>query len=64
MARETCELCEFEKLSECRSCDLSGDPNPESFTREELIKTLVLEARIKEAISERNGVVDANQISK
>jgi NUDIX domain len=39
--RETCELCEFDCLSRCRSCDLSGEPNPEAFSRTELVSSLV-----------------------
>ena len=53
--RETCEICEHEKLSDCRCCDLSSDPNPEAFTRKELVNALVLEARIREAIKEHDS---------
>lgn len=41
MTRETCEVCDHNKLSECRSCDLSGEPNPEAFTRGELVDALI-----------------------
>ena len=39
--RETCEVCNTCRLSECRVCDLSGEPNPEAFTRKELVAALV-----------------------
>ena len=46
----TCEVCDEHDLAKCRSCALSGEPNPEAFNREELILALVLEARIKEVL--------------
>lgn len=41
--RDTCELCDHERNSECRCCELSGEPNPEAFTREELVQALTKE---------------------
>jgi len=41
MARNTCELCDHTQLTDCRACDLSGEPNPESFTRAELVAALI-----------------------
>ena len=39
--RDTRELCEHKHTSECRSCELSGEPNPEAFTRAELVSALI-----------------------
>lgn len=50
--RETCEVCDHDKLKDCRSCDLSSDPNPEAFTRKELIAALVFKARVDEIVKE------------
>jgi hypothetical protein len=50
--RNTCEICDEDDVSKCRSCTLSGEPNPEAFSREELVRALVLEARIKAALDE------------
>ena len=50
--RNTCEVCDENDLSKCRSCTLSGDPNPEAFSREELLRALILEVRIKDAMNE------------
>ena len=41
----TCELCDFDDVSQCRSCDLSGEPNPEAFSRTELVMSLVASHR-------------------
>lgn len=54
-ARSTCEICDHNELADCRSCGLSGDPNPEAFSREQVVRALVLEARIKEAILSSGG---------
>ena len=35
-----CEVCEHFDISKCLCCDLSGDPNPEAFTRQELVDGL------------------------
>ena len=41
MTRNTCELCDHDTLSNCRACDLSGEPNPEAFTRDEIVAALI-----------------------
>ena len=48
-----CEVCDEDCLSNCRACTLSGEPNPEAFSRDELVTALVLEVRIKDALNER-----------
>jgi hypothetical protein len=57
--RNTCEVCEEDDISKCRSCDLSGEPNPEAFSREELVRALITEYRFKE----NNKSTDAAQLS-
>jgi len=38
--RNTCEVCDHDQISECRQCTLSCEPNPEAFTRKELVTAL------------------------
>ena len=46
--RETCEICDHDRLSQCRACDLSGEPNPEAFSRQELVDALIEKYRKEE----------------
>ena len=52
--RETCEICDHDRLSQCRACDLSGDPNPEAFSRQELVDALIEKYRKEEQKSRPN----------
>ena len=52
VTRETCELCEHELLKECKCCELSGEPNPEAFSRSKLVSVLVQFVRLREALTD------------
>lgn len=45
--RDTCELCRHNRKSECRYCELTGEPNPEAFSRQDLVDALMFKARVE-----------------